>query len=112
MKKTLLIFAMLIYGQMSYAEIIYDAEWCRKNGGVIEFDFEYNINFNCLTNDIKAVPYIKKLYNIICTPYFSSISVNKSPIFLKLVSDQENERKTMFDEFNWKITEDELVRYI
>ncbi|MDO5438192.1 MAG: hypothetical protein Q4F80_08360 [bacterium] len=110
--KKFLLFLLLLFMPASFAYEIYDAAWCRQNGGTIEFDFDYNINFNCLTNDIKAVPYIKNVYNIVCIPYFSSILKNEEPLFLKLVSDQENNGKTMFDEYNWKITEDELVRYI
>ncbi len=96
----------------AFSHSSFDAQWCRENGGKIEFDLNYNINFNCTTVDINSTPYIEKLYDIICIPCFSSILKKKNPVFLKLISNFENNAATFFDEYNFKITENELIRYI
>lgn len=113
MKKSFLILILLFFISLSsFAHQVYDAEWCRKNGGKIEFDVNRNIRFNCITLDIFAAPYIEKIYNIVCIPYTASIIRNETPLFLKLVNSYESGVSTMFDEFNYKMTENEFIRYI
>ncbi|MCD8024232.1 MAG: hypothetical protein LUE64_01715, partial [Candidatus Gastranaerophilales bacterium] len=90
----------------------FDALWCKENGGIIKFDNEYNINFNCTTTDFNATPYAKKIYNALCMPYYSAILNGGKPLFLKLRNNLEYSDDGIFDEFNFEITESELVRYI
>ncbi len=103
---------ILLFNTQAFAYQIYDAEWCRNNGGSVEFDIDYNINFNCTTINIFSTPYVEKIYNIVCLPCYSSILKNKEPMFLKLVGEPENATSTMFDKYNFKMTESDLVRYI
>ena len=112
MKNFFIFICCLFLPLKAFSYEIYDADWCRKNGGVIEFDINQNINFNCITLDFKTTPYIKEVYNILCIPYYSSIMNNKEPLFLKLVYGFENKESSIFDTYNWKITENELLRYI
>ena len=91
---------------------IYDAKWCILNGGKIEFKFNHDINFNCITNDITSPTYIEKIYNIVCIPYLSSITNNENPLFLKIVGNYQNSKTSILDDYNFKITENELIRYI
>ncbi len=104
---------LLLFTSVSFASVINDGSWCQKNGGKIEFNQNYKLITNCITNDIYAPSYQKKLYNIICTPYFSSLKNDEEPLFLKVVSNQQNLTDgTIFDKYNYKTTENELVRYI
>ena len=112
MKKIIILFAFLIFQLSAFSYHIVDAEWCRKNGGSIEFDINYNIDFNCTTLNVFSTPYIENIYNIVCIPCYSSIMKNKEPLFLKLVGELENNQSTIFDRYNFKMTENELVRYI
>lgn len=112
MKKFFILICLLFLVNKGFCYEIYDATWCRKNGGIIEFDINQNINFNCIMLDFKKTPYIKEVYNIICIPYYSSIMNNKEPVFLKMVGDIENKKNSIFDKFDWKITENELLRFI
>ena len=112
MKKILFLIFIFHLSFPVCANQIYDAEWCQKNGGTIEFDTNYNINFNCTTLSVFSISYIEKIYNIVCIPCYSSILKNKEPLFLKLVGETENTASTMFDKYNFKMTESDLVRYI
>ena len=113
MKKAFCILNLLLFAALcAHSHNVYDAEWCRNNGGTIEFDANYNIDFNCTTLSVFSTSYIEKIYNIVCIPSYSSILKNKEPLFLKLVAETESGVSDMFDEYNFKMTESDLVRYI
>ncbi len=107
--KKIFIFLFLVFPVACFA---HDVDWCQKNGGQIEFNLNCSAVLNCVLQDIYNTPYIKEIYNIVCIPCFSSITRNETPKFLKLVSEGENLNEGLFDEFNYKTTENELIRYI
>ena len=107
--KKLFTFIFLFYSSVCFA---YDFDWCQKNGGRLEFNFNYSTRFNCVTDDIYNTPYVKEIYDIVCIPCFSSVTKNENPKFLKLVSEGIIINESMFDEYNYKTTENELIRYI
>lgn len=104
--------AVILISNSALALEIYDAQWCRKNGGTIEFDSEYNISFNCITYDVFNPPYAKRVYRAICTPYLSSVLNNETPQEIKLVGKYENRGVSILDEYNWRITENELTGHV
>ncbi len=112
MKNFILICLILFSANFSYGVEIYDAKWCVLNGGKIKFDFNHNINFDCITNDITTISYIENIYNIICTPFLSSITNNEKPMFIKIIEDYQNSKTTKLENYNFKITRNELIRYI
>jgi len=63
-------------------------------------------------NEILYSSYAEKIYNTVCIPYSALIYKNKEPLFLKILNNFERETSTIFDEFNYKITENEFVKYI
>lgn len=105
MRKILLIVCLIFFILPSFAN---DNTWCVENGGVIDI----NLNNACVTHMAYDVSYIKKIYNVLCIPFLSSVMNNEPVVFLKLVTSYQNEKEDIFDEYNWKITQYELVKYI
>ena len=108
MKKLLfwLIFPFLFCQDVFAGE--FDAAWCTKNGGTPNYD----IKINCVTNDIGQIAYGKRIYNALCAPYYSYIFSNKKPIFLQISVFINLKPRFLFDEFDLKISKDELLKYI
>lgn len=85
-----------------------DSKWCLANGGVVNLQ----ITNSCMIFDINSTTFVNKIYDIVCIPYLSSILNNRKTLFLKLISNQENPIQTYLDEYNWKISKEELIKYI
>lgn len=101
MKKGFLILLLFLFG------------FNMANAGEYFFTNKCNdLASGCLYEQMKNLPYVVKIYNIVCIPCYSSMIEEKEPLFLKLVNSEDPESKGIFDEYNYKTSENELVRYI
>lgn len=102
MRKILLLFIVFLFALPSFASNLIDwNSFCEKEYQKV-CPNSFNPNFS----------YENNIYEILCIPYLSSLVRGKQPLFIKLVSEHENINNGMFDEYNWKISQDELVKYI
>ena len=108
MKKISIFLALFLISNSVFAYEMYDAVWCRKNGGEVEFDSMYNINFNCTTKDKYETPFAKKVYQALSIPMCSAILNQNTPVFLEILCDCEVLRYGFLDKFLFKITSSDL----
>lgn len=54
----------------------------------------------------------KQIYDSLCIPYLSAILNNREPVFIKLNKSFNNGIVAPFDEYNWKISQIDLIRCI
>ncbi len=100
MKKILVLICLILLQAPSYASEYIFIDKCSEP------------YLTCLANKMKKLPYAQKIYSIVCTPYYSSFMNNREPLFLKVVNVENPESQTLFDEYEYKTSEIDIVRYI